>query len=138
MRVHEVTLVGVVDGGVLLVVPPLQLHRSVVDGWLEVAVLSVDHHPHIGLHTEKARVRLGVDHHPHFGLYAENGSVWGHVSSITPHLRLYAVKALCQTLCQSSPTPLGYTQQKPCSISCQVVETRQVQRALPRALVRTT
>lgn len=54
MRIDEVALVGVVDCGVLLVVPPLQLHCRMVDGWLEVAVLGVNHHPHIGLHATKA------------------------------------------------------------------------------------
>ena len=55
VAVREVALVGVVDDGLMPVELALDFHTRVVDGGLEVAVLRVNHHPHIALHDTQIR-----------------------------------------------------------------------------------
>ena len=51
MHAHlEIALVGVENGGGVLVEGALQLHGRVVNGRLEIAVLRIHHQPHASLH----------------------------------------------------------------------------------------
>ena len=49
----EVALVRVVYERLVLVELALDLHARVINGWLEVAVLRINHHSHIALHMHR-------------------------------------------------------------------------------------
>ena len=63
----QVALVRVVDDRHMLVVLALHLHGCVVDCWLEVAVLGVNHEPHAALHQDEPRESVSE----HMSLFVE-------------------------------------------------------------------
>ena len=65
----QVALIGVQDVGLVCIVLAHELGGRVIDGWLEVAVLSIDHQPHLVLHAHgTVRMLFSESHWDALGL----------------------------------------------------------------------